>query len=343
MNRCVAIALFLVLLINKDISADELPSIPGLVNALRSDSVRGNALNACAWIMPYGMISHRPTVEKSEELRFALEKALSDEDYQLRQFAVFLLTERVYPAQSVKESDWPDAVFTNLIAGLHGDCISLAGRTFSNAMYFISVLYRLNDRRPERELLQALGSEDSQARFCAAAILSKYLQNSVQPKISAELVRNMKDDEHHRFINEIAAYRALILLGRENLVDLLKSIQVEDWQQAALLQCAACHFGVDWTAPETFMDRWTDGAMGYRPSRICTAALFLHPETRSYLENKQTPELLERMWRLSVSLRDPQKKERWASTWIWFLQTDEKIDVYHRDPWFAPWVFEAGH
>ncbi|HQO34535.1 MAG TPA: hypothetical protein PLG59_07730 [bacterium] len=116
-------------------------------------------------------------------------------------------------------------------------------------------------------------------------------------------------------------------------MDFLKSVQVEDWQQAALLQCAACHFGVNWTAPEEHLDEWTKEAMNHvRPSRICTVALYLHPKARSFLEHKQTPELLDRMWRLSIGLRDPQKKEQWASTWVWFLKADEETNRFLKDP-----------
>jgi len=287
-----------------------------------------------------GKIIRNDSLRRSGEFRSALEASLSDADYQLQQYAAYILTEYVYLFQGVKVSDWPDAVFSNMVAGLYDDCMNVC-KTFWNASEFTDVLYALEEHRAEKELFQALDSEDSQARFCAAVILSKYLRDSVQPEISAELLRNMIDDRHKP---EIAAYRALILLGRENLENLLKTIESEDWQQAALLQCAACHFGVDWTAQDRYLERWTKEALRpYLPSKICMAALYLHPKTKSFLKNRQKPELLERMWRLSVNLRDPQKKERWASTWIWFLQTDEKIDVYHRDPWFAPWVFEAGH
>ena len=300
-----------------------------LVEALRSDSIKWNAHKA------FHKIIWSDELKASRELISHLENALTAEDHQLRQYATRLLIEHVYPFAGLDEAAWPPAICQNLVEGLHDDNIS-ARSAFPNARKFSKLLYGLENNRPLKLLHETLRGEDSQARFCAAVILSKYLKDSVQPEVSDELVTNLKDDRH--YLNEIAAYRGLVLLGRDNVLDVLRRTDVVDWQQAALLECAASRFGIGWSASEANLAEWYERATRQPgPSKRSIAALYLCPSSAEFLQGKELPRLLNRMQKLSPGLRGLAEREQWARTWFWFLRNEEG-DRWLRAPFCASYA-----
>lgn len=284
-----------------------------LVAELASDGVRLNGQRA------YRELLRRVSrsAGDGDEVRALLEARLETADRQFRQVASLLLV-GIYERYEVPAGEWPEEVIVNLVDGLPHDELS-GGRLVANAAHALGALYEMSSRRPIEALRRRLLDEDPQGRFAVATVLAHYL-TGVEPEVSDVLVAQLRDDG--RPLNEMAAFQGLVGLGAVNLGDVLARVEPVDWQQAGLLQCAASLLGVEWRAPERFVDEWLERSHESARGRIVTAALYLHPDIRRIAREHEPSRLLARLLHLGPRSGGPEARARWAGGWFWFLELE---------------------
>lgn len=313
-------------------------NLDSLVDSLPDDEIRFNALTALRELNR--MIYQQPDFHPA--IRTRLEKALNDRDRQLRHCATWLLAS-LYEKSGIGEEEWPAAMFENLVDGLRSDEIR-GGHLFSNASDFLGVLYKIKSKRPVTGLRELIAGRDAQARFAASILLAHYLGPSVEPEVSEILIAHLADDR--QLFNQYAAVRALIELGPSNLKTLTERVAESrdlDWQQAALLHCAAACWGLEWEVSESMLQTWLEKSMPEKYSRgspIAQAALLLTPAAVRLYEAPGAPGLLRRVHRLGPEFRDLEKRARWIAGWprFWFLQVEKGSDPGREPPFAAAYA-----
>lgn len=251
----------------------------------------------------------------------ALEAALDDQDHQRAQYATKILSD-IYVIQNVPAQRWPEAYIRELVKGLKNDDIHYP-YTFNNRNYSFSTLYELKERQPKRDLEELLSnSQDIQAQFAAAILLGHYAGTSVQPAITRVLRRHLRNDRCAG--NGLASYRALYLLGKENLEASLKEEVPADSQEAAYLQILSALMEISWTASEGFLPEWYRVSLhpeSLTDGKVETAALYLYPGVADFLKDKEIPKSLGRLQKLSANLKTPLENAQWLGTYYTLFST----------------------
>jgi len=328
---CVWIALALVGALPVS-AADPGPDVRALLDALCSDSVPMNGWEALPQIA-------RLAPEQRARMRPLLVEALRSKDRQLRHYAAGILSNSFDPWFE-REEDWPPELAVVLVEALRNDDIIWHRHGLPNARRALGRLYELKANRPVKLLREELKSQDRQARYCAAVILSRYLAGSVQPEVSRVLAEHLKSDDLPG--NGVTAYAGLLSLGRENVRRLLRERAVEDWQQAAFIQCVAARFRIEWEVPRRFLEEWYEVAArekGWQDprgefrhtsdGRVAVAALYLCPAAGEFLKSREAPPTLARLCRKSEGIRGAAARELWLRSRFAFLDPDE-VDPFHR-------------
>lgn len=303
---------------NRMLALEDLPQgmIKVMIEGLGSDSMDNfsSVPNAKA----FSSLMFKQAKKVPAEWISALEAALDDQDHQRAQYATKILSD-IYVIQNVTAQRWPEAYIRELVKGLKDDDIHYP-YTFDNRNYFFSTLYDLKERQPKRDLEELLSnSQDIQAQFAAAILLGHYAGTSVQPAITRVLRRHLRND---RCIgNGIFSYRALYLLGKENLEASLKEEIPTDSQEAAYLQILSALMEISWTAPEEFLPEWYQVSLHPQSlavpyyGKVETAALYLYPGVADFLKDKEIPKSLGRLQNLSANLKTPLEKAQWLGTY----------------------------
>ena len=290
-----------------------------LVEALRSDGIRFNALNAYSKLI-------RMIPENPPGLREKLESLMDDRDYQLRMFATELLV-RLYRERGIPESKWPEALIRNLVEGLRDDRIYY-GNTFSNATNFFQYLYELKENRPIDLLVKELKGTDPQSRFAGVILLARYGASSAREDVNKELLRYLLDDGI--FENAFVAYQMLIQMGPENTRRIVKEFEPKDWQQAAFIQIMTGYHGISWSPPDRIRKIWLEkiSSPSFTPysfePKLARAALYIDPQGERFLKDKAIPESMRRMLRAGRGVHGQRERAKWVFTWFPVLKPDER-------------------
>lgn len=295
-----------------------------LVEDLRSDNVRLNAVEAC-W-----QLFHLMYGEPTSGLQDKLESLLDDPDHQMRQYASYLLM-GLYKKEQIPESQWPEALMRNMVEGLRSDGM-LHRNTFPNALTFSRYLFGLKDNRPIQLLEAELRDGDTQSRFIAAILLSRYGDKSTVSERNQVLLKHLSDDGIVQ--NGFAAYLALAHSGAEDIRQMLKEFEPLDWQQAAFIQCVSSFHGVGWSpSSDAIRQQWLEkaGEPHYpyvMESKLAITALYLDPQGEVFLRGKEIPEPLGRMLKAGRNLKDPVKQMKWAASWFPILDPEPPDQDY---------------
>ena len=295
-----------------------------LVESLRSDDVRFNAIGAST------QLTRLIYKEDSPGLREKLESLLEDPNYQMRQYASYLLAD-VYKRENIPEAQWPKALMRNIVEGLRQDRMNLRN-TFPNAISFFRLLFDLEENHPIQLLKAELSGDDPQSRPIAAILLSRYEDESTLPERNEVLLKHLLDDGIRE--NAIAAYLALAHSGTENTRQLLEKFEPVDWQQAALIQCVASFHGMRWSpSDDSVREQWLEKARqpqswALRERKFAMVALYLDPQGERFLQEKEIPEALDRMFKAGRSVKGAVNRMKWVAGWFPILDPDPPMHDY---------------
>ena len=148
------------------------------------------------------------------------------------------------------------------------------------------------------------------------------------------LLEHLLDDGGRQ--NAIVAYLALTWSGAENIRQLVKELTSRDWQQAALIQCAASFHDVEWSpSVDAIREKWLEraGQKSGMERKFAMTALYLDPRRTQFLQGKEIPEALGRMFQAGGNVRGLAERMKWAASWFPIL--DPEQDCY----WLFSFLF----
>jgi len=127
----------------------------------------------------------------------------------------------------------------------------------------------------------------------------------------------------------LPAYEALVSYGREHTVELLREFHAIDWQDGALVVCAAAFHGLSPSfVTDTHRQEWLSRIQEYEsatPARrsrqhsdakIAAAALYLDPRAASFLSGTRIPAYLQRMFEAGEGVAELAERAKWMASWF---------------------------
>jgi len=269
----------------------------------------------------WGTIGRLIREENPASLRDQLLNVLSNSDHQARQMAAYLLV-LSYREAGIPESQWPEAVFANMIQGLRDDPLR-GKKLIANAVGFFNILFKLNEGQPVDILTRELAGQDPQSQFAAAILLAHYRHDPALPEIATRLAPYLIDEP---YFPAIPAYQAIVWTGPESTAKLLRNFEPTDAQQAALLICAGAFHGLSSSfTTDAHLRKWvrkveqsetSTGPYKSADVKIAMAALYLDPGAKAFLNGKELPPALIRMFNAGAGVQALTDRAKWMATWF---------------------------